>query len=422
MPRAGVLTRAAEPLKPVRGTAVRLTPAGNPYLRTHLPQDASPSVLDLFCGAGGLSLGFALAGFHISAGIDSDPWAMETHAYNFGGDGQPILLTPECRPEDILHQVGVNTVEVLVGGPPCQGFARVGRGKIRSLVRQKLPEHELDTWDDPRNQLYLAYLRFVDLLRPGWLVMENVPDMAWHRDNILSSLLKVLTDKGYTVGCFTLNAADFGVPQTRRRLFVVANRYGFPVVEPSPTHRGKHVTLREAIGDLPAVRPEESADVLPYDNRVLQSPYVRDYARAWLSGDDQNIIYDHVVRLYAADDQEAFRYLREGQKYRDLPAELKRYRDDIFKDKYHKLLWDRPAWTITAHIAKDGYKYIHPDDDQARTLTVREAARIQSFPDWFRFAGFRTHRLRQIGNAVPPLLAKAIAKVIMEQWKAYHRR
>ncbi len=418
MPHKQVAGRTATPIQPIRGNAVRLTPSGNPYL-SRLPGPDRPHVLDLFCGAGGLSLGFALAGFHVAGGIDADKWSMETHAYNFGGHDQPIELSPDCTPEDALHRVGVQRVEVLIGGPPCQGFARVGRGKIRSLVSEQLSPEELEAWDDPRNQLYRAYLKFVELLRPGWLVMENVPDMALHKGGAVEIILRDLSEMGYTVDRFVLNAADYGVPQTRQRLFIIANRHGFPVLPPSPTHLGRHVTLRQAIGDLPAVRPEESADELPYHSRG-QSRYVREWMRGWLEGKDRKVVYDHVVRRYAEDDQEAFTYLEEGQRYCDLPSHLQRYRKDVFDDKYHKLIWNKPSWTITAHIAKDGYKYIHPDKEQVRTITAREAARIQSFPDWFRFAGFRTHRLRQIGNAVPPLLARAIAQVIMEQWQANH--
>lgn len=414
MSQKQVAGRAAA-IKPVRGNVVRLTPSGNPYL-FRLPGPNKPHVLDLFCGAGGLSLGFALAGFHVAGGIDADKWAMETHAYNFGGYDKPIKLSPDCTPEDALSLVGVNRVDVLIGGPPCQGFARVGRGKILSLMKGHVAEEELAAWDDPRNQLYRAYLRFVDMLRPGWLVMENVPDMTLHRDGLVEGIGADLTRLGYTVDTFILNAADYGVPQTRRRLFIMANRYGIPVRRPRETQNGKHVSLRQAIGDLPVVRPEESADELPYRWRG-QSVYVRTLMRNWLEAADRGVVYDHVVRHYADDDQQAFTFLQEGQRYIDLPPHLQRYRTDVFADKYHKLIWDRPSWTITAHIAKDGYKYIHPDPTQVRTITAREAARIQSFPDWFRFAGFRSHRLRQIGNAVPPLLGKAIGEVIMEQLK-----
>lgn len=417
MPRLQVAGRTATAIQPIRGSAVRLTPAGNPYL-SRLPDPNCPSVLDLFCGAGGLSLGFALAGFHIAGGIDADPWAMETHAYNFGGYDQPIQLSPDCTPDDALHLVGIEKVDVLIGGPPCQGFARVGLGKIRSLVREHLTEEELAAWDDPRNELYRAYLRFVRLLRPGWLVMENVPDMTLHKGGVVECILSDLTDFGYTVERFILNAADYGVPQTRKRLFIVANRHGIAVRKPEETHRDRPVNLKQAINDLPAIRPEQSADELPYHGRG-QSRYVQEWMRGWLAGTDRKVVYDHVVRHYAEDDQEAFGLLQEGQRYCDLPARLQRYRTDVFDDKYHKLIWTQPSWTITAHIAKDGYKYIHPDPAQVRTLTAREAARIQSFPDWFRFAGFRSHRLRQIGNAVPPLLGRAIAALIMAQWRSH---
>lgn len=413
MPQGRVVRRTVEPLPPVRGNVTRLSPAGNPYL-SMLPGPDSPRVLDVFCGAGGMSLGFALAGFHIAAGIDADPWAMETHSFNFGGHQRPIHLSDELAPEDVLQLLGVRRVDVLVGGPPCQGFARVGRGKLRSLMRSRLSPAKLATWNDPRNSLYRVYLRFVDLLRPKFVVMENVPDMLLHRNGeVVRAVLDHLEARKYSARAFILDASHFGVPQTRKRLFIIANRIRRPVREPVATTATRPVTLRQAIGDLPVVRPEESGDELPY-----QGPPRSAYARAmreWLVGEDRRRVYDHVVRHYAADDQEAFSLLEEGQRYLDLPEHLRRYRSDIFDDKYHRLYWDRPAWTVTAHLAKDGYKYIHPDPGQLRTITAREAARIQSFPDWFRFAGYRTNRLRQIGNAVPPLLARAIAEVIREQ-------
>jgi len=363
-----------------------------------------------------MSLGFALAGFRIAGGIDSNERAMETHAHHFGGHDKPIELSEDFGVDEALHALGVNRVDVLVGGPPCQGFARVGKGKILSLLRPTMKEEELADYDDPRNSLYRQYLRFVDKLKPEFVVMENVPDMYLHQDGeVVRAIICDLDRLGYGhAKPLLLSAADYGVPQTRQRLFIVANRVGLPVAAPIPVTERHPVTLKQAIRDLPRVRPEESADELPYDLPRDAFAYAR-RMRQGVPRHERGIIYDHVVRQYNAQDQEAFSILEEGGRYVDLPGHLRRYRSDIFDDKYHKLYWSKPSWTVTAHIAKDGYKYIHPDRLQARTITAREAARIQSFPDWFRFAGHRTSRLKQIGNAVPPLLARAIGEVVREQ-------
>lgn len=412
MPHATLPGRKVEPLPCLRGEAVRLAPAKSPYF-SRLENPGGPAVLDLFCGAGGMSLGFALAGFRVAGGIDANAWAMETHAHHFGGYDQPIILSDQVKPQDALDLIGIREADVLIGGPPCQGFARVGRGKLRSLVRQREGEEEALNYDDPRNFLYRSYLSFVEILRPGFLVMENVPDMLrHHRGSTVNGICRDLEGLGYRAEARILDASRYGVPQTRQRMILIANRQGVPVIWPDPSAKPP-VTLMQAISDLPRVQPEESADILPYTGRAATA-YAR-LMRAWLEGGDRRVVYDHVVRRYAADDQAAFRVLAEGQRYTDLPEDLRRYRSDIFDDKYHKLFWNRPAWTVTAHIAKDGYKYIHPDTTQLRTITAREAARIQSFPDWFRFAGYRTNRLTQIGNAVPPRLAQAIAAVMIRQ-------
>jgi site-specific DNA-cytosine methylase len=274
-------------------------------------------------------------------------------------------------------------------------------------------------------------------------------------------------DLGYNIGTtdqpgqpLLLDAEDFGVPQTRRRLFFIGFRRGrtAPVRAPRETHHGAMVqprsryttrpqqlplggrtlrdrlptfflplprTVADAIADLPLLRPPALDFELPYSGQVtrelvergaLRDPGYRELMRTRVPGVSRNLIFDHVVRPVRDDDAEAFRYLPEGGIYADIPEEYRRYRleRDHFEDRYFRLPWDQPARAITAHIAKDGYWYIHPDPEQGRTLSVREAARIQSFPDHFRFAGLRTNMYRQIGNAVPPLLAIAIAERVRQ--------
>jgi DNA (cytosine-5)-methyltransferase 1 len=167
--------------------------------------------------------------------------------------------------------------------------------------------------------------------------------------------------------------------------------------------------VRDAIGDLPPLDGGQTADPIPRQDRILSELALR--LRSGVASDESEIIYDHITRSVRPDDLEAFRLLPPGGTYADLPDRLQRYRSDIFTDKYKRLEWDQPSRSITAHLAKDGYWYIHPD--QHRTLSVREAARIQTFPDWFRFSGAPTVRLRQIGNAVPPILAEAVGHSVL---------
>jgi len=223
----------------------------------------------------------------------------------------------------------------------------------------------------------------------------------------------------YTIDWQILNAVDYGAPQKRQRLFVQGNRIGQKVHWPKLHAARRHVTVRDAIGDLPDRTPPSLEEVLPYDPQQPLTEY-QQKMREGVRPDHENKIFGHIIRQVRDDDRLIFSLLKEGQKYRDLPAELQRYRTDIFDDKYWRLIYDQPSWTVTAHIRKDAYRYIHPE--HCRTLSIREFARLQSFPDRFLFAGPRTERLRQIGNAVPPFLARAIALVLHQQLASYRTK
>jgi DNA (cytosine-5)-methyltransferase 1 len=249
-------------------------------------------------------------------------------------------------------------------------------------------------------------------LRPRAVLVENVPDLpSWDEGSVLMGLYDSLRDLGYTVDARVLDAYQYGVPQHRARLFLVGLRdcgaFEWPQLEDEIT------TLREAIGDLPPVPPAQRSDRIPYFGH--RSTFQK-RMREGVSPGDANVVHDHITRDLRSDDAEAFALLDEGQTYMDLPEHLRRYRSDIFTDKYKRLAWSEVSRSITAHIAKDGYWYIHPQ--QHRTLSVREAARIQTFPDWFRFAGQPTLRFRQIGNAVPPILAEALARRVRSSLQA----
>lgn len=371
-----------------------------------------PVVIDLFCGAGGMSLGFELGGFEIGMGIDSDKFACETHNLNFQGRCHNTQIEHIEDPRTLLAESGYNSFDVVVGGPPCQGFSRVGRGKIRSL--QEDPTDEID---DPRNQYYRHFIRFVKTLKPLFFVMENVPDMRTYKDGerlLLDKAIEEFRKSDYEVEFKILQADHYGVPQTRRRLFLVGNRLDLPIVWPEETHSDEPRTVWDAISDLPIVAHGAREQIMSYEARCDLNEYqefMREGAGSKVTG--------HQTRWHNDQDLEAFRWMPEGGKYIDLPDRFKRYRDDIFQDKYRKLLRDEPSWTVEAHLAKDCYRHIYPsrenEPEPPRTISAREAARLQSFPDRFQFAGAMTRQFHQIGNAVPPLLAKAIAKTIKPQ-------
>ena len=368
-----------------------------------LKRTPKPWAVDLFSGAGGLSLGLKRAGFSIVAAADADRAALDTHRANFPsltwlGD----LSSPDAFLAD-LKNWGIHEIDLLAGGPPCQPFSNAGIPKIASLVRSgDRVSH------DSRRDLWRSYFDFVDALAPRAVLLENVPDMARSQEGaVLVHFLQEMEARGYRTAVRVLESWRHGVPQHRKRLFIAgikSNRaFGWPV--PSECQS----TLRDAIGDLPHAPPGQLHNAVEYRGRPT-SPLGR-MLRSGLQGDDVNVLWDHVTRFVRDDDAEAFSLMSEGQTYQDLPDRLRRYRGDIFSDKYVRLRWDGLSRSITAHLAKDGYWYIHPQEN--RTLSVREAARIQTFPDSFRFAGSMTSRFAQIGNAVPPLLGQAVGRSVL---------
>lgn len=369
---------------------------------------------DVFSGAGGMSLGLEHAGMKVVFGADFDQDALQTHAHHFAGMSVGWDLGDPERVDEVGRILRAVNIDVLAGGPPCQPFSKAGRSGMRHLVQHGLREPH-----DKRRDLWQAYLEIVRLAQPRAVIMENVPDMALDREMfILRSIVRRLEDWGYSVQERVVDTYRYGVPQFRQRLILVALRGGLEFQWPEEATR--KTTLGNAIRDLPPVGPKEGW--LSDETRQVWRKYggprtaFQEEMRAGVSDAHANRVYDHVTRRVRDDDEAAFEYLDTRTKYSELPDELKRYRDDIFDDKYKRLDANDLSRTITAHIAKDGYWYIHPE--QNRTLTVREAARIQTFPDYFRFAGPPTAAFKQIGNAVPPHLARAIggavSKVLLE--------
>jgi DNA (cytosine-5)-methyltransferase 1 len=380
------------------------------------PTFDKPLAADLFCGAGGLSLGLQRAGFEVIFGVDNDRSALETHRSLFPGlTLERDLLSEEAIDEVVSILKGLD-LSLIAGGPPCQPFSRAGRSKIRSLVQAGTRAVH-----DERRDLWHSFIDIVEEVHPPAVLFENVPDMALGDDMLaLRTIVDRLEASAYAVHVRLLDAWRYGVPQHRQRLIVVALADGIDFKWPK--ERSDTVTVRQAIGDLPRVkggwRPKGDADgYIVYSH----SPdhWFRRRARAGLRGKHRLRVYDHITRPVREDDALAFKQMRPGGTYAELDPGLKRYRDDIFDDKYKRLHPDELSRTITAHISQDGYWYIHPW--QSRTLTVREAARLQTFPDRVRFAGPPSAAFRQIGNAVPPLLAEVVGKRVKRALDERHQ-
>lgn len=377
------------------------TPSGESW-RSWVARQDRPLAVDLFSGAGGLSLGLEQAGYRVVLAVDNDGRSLETHRANFPGLALGADLSDEERVDDLLDLLGGLELDLIAGGPPCQPFSRAARSKIRHLVNEGVRAPE-----DHRRELWRVFLRMVEELRPRTALLENVPDMALGDDcRTVRHMAGCLERAGYETEFALVDAWRHGVPQHRQRLILVAVREG---IFEWPKDVSPEVTVGDAISDLPRLKKGTGGRVHTYDGPLTEFQRL---ARAGVQEAEADEVHDHMTRAVRPDDLRTFRLMGQGIRYADLPPGLRRYRADIFDDKYHRLTWDDRSRSITAHIAKDGYWYIHPEEH--RTLTVREAARIQTFPDHFRFAGARSHAFSQIGNAVPPALARSIAGALLD--------
>lgn len=388
----------------IRVPETKLTPHKNECslggLKLYAKKIKRPMALDFFSGAGGLSLGLQEAGFDVIFGVDAYPHAVATHRAHFGGVSMCADLSKRMTIKKICDALEGIPITLIAGGPPCQPFSRAGKNKIRSLGR---------SWNaDTRRELWRSFVELVGRIRPRAVLVENVPDMGFGENGIVSrQILSALESLGYEMFSRILQTWRFGVPQHRQRLILVGVERGLSFEWPKPRAQPS-LTIRDAISDLPRVRGGTRDIELPYSG--TKHSYQR-WCRTGMAQTAKGKVYDQIARAVRTDDRAAFELLRHRTLYSELPERLRRYRSDIFDDKYKRLPWNGLSRTITAHIGKDGYWYIHPK--QHRTLTIREAARIQTFPDRFRFAGTPSHAFRQIGEAVPPLFAMALGKAIM---------
>jgi DNA (cytosine-5)-methyltransferase 1 len=425
----------------------------------------SYSVVDLFCGAGGLSSGLGWAGFDVIWATDSDKKAVKTYSENHPDVRTTMKDIASIQPPGV-HAAG--GLDLLAGGPPCPTFSKVGRAKLNSL-------EESDPATDSRHQLWQHFLRFASHYRPRVLLMENVPGMATATNEAGEAVLSIILDEirslGYRVQASVIDAAGYGVPQHRERLFIIGNRLDVPNPElinwrthreprtqdecqaemvsaqgpqsfqqtldeilesddendsesqNTPGYRRPYVTMGAAILDLPPLSPagdevNREGTHPPVKADHYEIPAVTEYQQ-WARNIPEEKSWkdvplsNHESRFHNVSDLSIYKLLGPSTGWRigDLPDELQPYRSDVFADNYTKQDPTRPSSTIPAHLHKDGHMHIHPSE--ARSFTVREAARLQSFRDTYRFPVSRTAAFKQVGNAVPPLLAESIGNAIM---------
>lgn len=370
--------------------------------------ETSLKMIDLFCGAGGLSLGFTQEGFVTSLANDIQECCVDTYAHNHPETPRDHIILGDIKQvvdnvEDLLRY---KDVDIVVGGPPCQGFSEANRQRLI---------------DDPRNHLYKNFVQIVSKVKPKFFVMENVKGMLKVKNQVLEDFAAI----GYKATAHVLNARDYGVPQNRERLIYIGNRLGIDneVIFDEIVESSKEIpnyTLGDAIYGLRTLQAsriknstdletEESGRKIEARRNFDNTPYIELINQ----GRECPIVCNHKARYNNDRDIEIFGRMFPGDKSDDPKiADIMPYksRNNIFKDKYFKLEPDKVCKTITAHMKFDCNMYIHPT--QARGLTPREAARVQSYPDDYFFRGSYTKTYMQIGNSVPPLLGRAIAKAI----------
>ncbi len=336
--------------------------------------------IDLFCGCGGLSLGFEKAGINVLVGIDAWQDAITTFNYNHINSKGICADLSTLEPSEIEKELNGISVDLIIGGPPCQGFSVAGKRIV----------------DDVRNKLYKNFVRFVEYYKPKAFMMENVPNILSIGGGIIrDSIVKDFSELGYKVVYQVLTASNYGTPQNRRRAVFVGFKNGFEFKFPEKTVE-KLITSSEAISDLPENSLEDGSDYPMTTNCDYQK----------LMRCNSSKIYNHQITEHSERTKKIIALVPDGGNYKNLPEELQQTR------KVH-IAWTRlnsqkPSFTIdTGHRHHFHYKW-------NRIPTVRESARIQSFPDDFIFLGTKTSQYKQVGNAVPPLMAEAIAKKIKE--------
>lgn len=386
-------------------------------------EQIKPNIADFFAGAGGLSLGFVHSGYRVCFANDFQDVCVNTYIYNHPEVPSNKVLCADIRKiVDNIQDYITDDIDVVIGGPPCQGFSSANQQRII---------------DDPRNELYKYYLKAVAKLAPKFVVMENVKGMLSVAEQVVEDYKAIIAEKGgveykYDIKYKLLNSADFGVAQKRERLIYIAIRTD--VMEDrniTPSDIFRHieescqnnivVNLSEALAyiaplEAPRVKNTNEVDDEKTGKKVSVNPYTghdNAYLTAINQGRDIPLIYNHKARYLNDINYDIYRLLNPGEDASDEKiADIMPYKHRLhcFKDKYYKLVPDRPSRTITAHLKMDCHSHIHPT--QVRAITPREAARCQSFPDDYLFLGAYLKTYMEIGNAVPVLMAQRIATII----------
>jgi DNA (cytosine-5)-methyltransferase 1 len=392
--------------------------------------------VDFFCGAGGLSTGLVAEGMRPTLAVDTDELACRTFRLNHPQvEGDSVLCEDVRRLsiDDIRATLDGRDLDILAGGPPCQGFSLVGERSKRRETRSMDALLPFNLRQDPRNFLYQYMIGAALELRPRIVLMENVPGMTSRRKggkSFMEQAAAMLEDGGYTTAVWLLEASAYGVPERRRRAFLIGSRDGRLPLMPEADYQQHESgmidpdaldpnTVESAIFDLPPLEADSGFEVSRRDESVAEDDmrfryYLTNPGFKIRSGTE--LVFNHRARYNNERDLELFELLKPGENGLDAierygRRDLMRYRTDVFDDKYSRLRPDHPCRTIVSHLSRDGNSFIHPS--QVRSITVREAARIQSFPDDFVFCGSPSDQWIQVGNAVPPVLARALARTII---------
>ena len=402
------------------------------YKNSELIMNKKYTFIDLFAGCGGLSEGFYRLGFKALAHVEINHWACETLRKRMSYYGykniEKEVVEHDITSSDILEKVDEavagRTVDVIIGGPPCQAYSTAGRVRDSKGMAT-----------DSRNYLFESYVKILEYYSPKFFVFENVTGLLSAKvegSAIFPKVIQALGNKYEVISnpsVLVHNTADYGVPQVRKRVIIMGVRKDIHTVTVKElydnvikTHwnpdtpiserigRKKYVDVKHAIGDLPPVEPGCDASTDNF-NYPCDNSFLKRVGRKGI-----HPLMDHIARNHNPLDRERFTVMiRNHWSFGQLRKEMPQYEHAharVFDNSYVVQWWDLPSKTILAHIHKDGFQFIHPDIKQARSFTVREAARIQSFPDDFEFAGSRGEKYKQIGNAVPPLFAEALAKSI----------
>lgn len=362
-----------------------------------------PTVIDLFCGCGGMSWGLHQAGFRVLAGVDNWTQALATFVLNHPG-ALAVEADLTCyKPSLLRHELGIEKgdLDCIVGGPPCQGFSKNVPAAYRFL-------------NDPRNQLYREFIDFVEEFEPRAVLMENVAEIYnAYGGHVRDEFVQRLEQFGYKTSVRVLHAPDYGIPQRRRRCFFLAARTGGKPVFPAPSfaqteeitlleHRPGYRSAWSAISDLPKLENGEGFEPMDYDSEPLN-----EYQAFMRRNSDK--LYDHITRKLSDKQMARVSSLEAGQAHKDLPPDLRP--KSGYSGAYGRLDYEMVAPTITRWVFHPGSgRFCHPREE--RIITIREAARLQSFSDDFRFTGSYINKAHQVGNAVPPMLTTTLADSI----------